>query len=102
MFVGQGLSGLLAGALIKQGKESWPLILTPILFSPCLMSLAFLKPGVVSFAVCTFVGIGYAAMTLITISVGQRLMPGHTRLASGLLLGGAWAVGSIGSGLAEL
>ena len=102
MFVGQGLSGLLAGALIKQGKESWPLILTPILFAPCLMSLAFLKPGAVSFAVCTFVGIGYAAMTPITISVGQQLMPGHTRLASGLLLGGAWAVGSVGSGLAEL
>ena len=101
MFLGQGISGLLAGAWIKQGKESRPLIWTPILFAPFLMSLAFLKPGLLSYAVCILVGVGFAAMTPITISVGQRLMPGHTRLASGLLLGGAWALGSVGPGLAE-
>lgn len=101
MFVGQGLSGLLAGAMIKQGQESWPLILTPILFAPFLMSLAFLDPGIFSYSLCLLVGVGFAAMTPITISVGQRLMPGHTRLASGLMLGGAWALGSVGPGFAE-
>ena len=101
MFLGQGLSGLIAGAWIKLGQESRPLVLTPFIFAPFLMSLAYLQPGWFSYAICLFVGVGFAAMTPITISVGQRLMPGHTRLASGMMLGGAWALGSIGPGLAE-
>lgn len=101
MFIGQGLSGLLAGALVKQGRESKPLLLMPILFAPFMMSLAFLQPSTLSLSICLFAGVGFAAMTPITISVGQRLMPGHLRLASGIMLGGAWALGSIGPWLAE-
>ena len=101
MFVGQGLGGLLAGALIRTGREKIPLILTPILFGPFLCLLAFLQPGYAAYAACFIGGIGFAAMTPITISVGQQLMPYHTRLASGMMLGGAWAVASIGPRFSE-
>ena len=101
MFVGQGLSGLIAGAIVKSGKEGWPLVLTPILFAPFMMLLAFMPPNALSLCLCFFVGVGFAAMTPVTISVGQKLMPSHIRLASGLMLGGAWALGSVGPGLAQ-
>ena len=101
MFIGQGLGGLLAGALIKTGREKLPLILTPVLFGPFLCLLAFLQPGYAAFAACFVGGIGFAAMTPITISVGQQMMPHHTRLASGMMLGGAWAVASIGPRVSE-
>lgn len=101
MFVGQGLGGLLAGALIKTGREKLPLILTPIFFGPFLCFLAFLQPGYAAYAACFIGGIGFAAMTPITISVGQQLMPHHTRLASGMMLGGAWAIASIGPRFSE-
>lgn len=101
MFVGQGLSGLLAGTMIPTGKEKRALIWTPILFAPFIMLLAFVPPGVVGFIACFFGGVGFAAMTPITISVGQRLMPGHTRLASGLMLGGAWTIAALGPRAAE-
>lgn len=102
LFVGQGIGGLLAGMIIKSGKEKWPLIITPILFAPFLISLAFLQPGsFLANCACLFGGVGFSAMTPISIGVGQRIMTGHTRLASGLMLGGAWALGSIGPGLSQ-
>ena len=101
MIVGQAIGGLTAGALIVMGKEKWPLVLTPILFSPALASLAFLEPGMAGYVACFFVGVGFASMTPVAISVGQRLMPYHTSLGSGIMLGGAWAVASLGPRLAE-
>ncbi len=101
MFLGQGMGGLLAGVLIRTGREKAPLIWTPILCAPCLMLLAFIQPGWFGYAACFLGGAGFAAMTPITISVGQRMMPGHTRLASGLLLGGAWVFASLGPRSAE-
>ncbi len=102
MFVGQGVSGLLAGIVIRNGMEKIPLMLTPILFAPFIVLLAFVPPGLSGHASCFLAGVGFAAMTPITISVGQRLMPGHTRLASGLMLGGAWVFASLGPRTAEL
>jgi FSR family fosmidomycin resistance protein-like MFS transporter len=101
MILGQAIGGLVAGALILTGKEKWPLVLTPILFAPALASIAFLPPGIVGYAACFFAGVGFAAMTPVAISVGQRLMPYHTSLGSGIMLGGAWAIASVGPRLAE-
>ncbi len=101
MFVGQGLGGLIAGAAIKTGREKLPLILTPIFFGPFLCALAVLEPGIGASVVCFLGGIGFAAMTPVSISVGQQMMPHHTRLASGLMLGGAWALASFGPRIAE-
>ena len=96
MFVGQGLGGLFAGSVIKLRREKMPLVLTPIIFAPFAVLVAFAEPNWLGFACCFFAGIGFAAMTPVTISVGQQLMPSHTRLASGLMLGGAWVFASLG------
>lgn len=101
IFVGQGIGGLLAGALISIGREKLPLILTPILFTPAVFLLAFLEPGWLGYLACCLGGVGFAAMTPITISVGQQLMPGHTRLASGIMLGGAWTIAAFGPRFGE-
>ena len=101
MILGQAIGGLTAGALILTGREKWPLVLTPILFAPALASIAFLQPGTLGYAACFFAGVGFAAMTPVAISVGQRLMPYHTSLGSGIMLGGAWAIASVGPRLAE-
>ena len=101
MFVGQGFGGLFAGSVIKLRREKLPLVLTPIVFAPFVMLMAFAKPDWMGFACCFFAGIGFAAMTPITISVGQQLMPSHTRLASGLMLGGAWVFASLGPPVCE-
>jgi MFS family permease len=102
MILGQAVGGLVAGALIVTGREKWPLVLTPILFAPALASIAFLQPGMVGYVACFLSGVGFAAMTPVAISVGQRLMPYHTSLGSGIMLGGAWAVAAVGPRLAEL
>jgi FSR family fosmidomycin resistance protein-like MFS transporter len=102
MFVGQAIGGLVAGTYIAAGREKMPLIFTPILFSPAIMALAFTKPGWWGLAACFLVGISFSSMTPVTISMGQRLMPNHTNLASGLLLGGAWVIASIGPMIAEV
>lgn len=101
MIVGQGLGGLAAGWLIANGNEKTSLVAVPILFAPALFLLAFLSPGLFGYAAIFLTGIGFASMTPVAISVGQRLMPYHTSLASGMLLGGAWAFGSIGPLIAE-
>ena len=101
MFVGQGVGGLIAGALIRHRHEKLPLILTPLLFAPFVFLIAKCNPNFYGFACCFFAGIGFAAMTPITISVGQQLMPGHTRVASGLMLGGAWIFAALGPSVAE-
>ncbi len=100
-YVGQGIGGLLAGALIKIGKEKLPLILTPILFAPPVFLMGFIEPGLLGYVACCLGGVAFASMTPITISVGQQLMPGHTRLASGLMLGGAWVIAAAGPRFAE-
>ena len=101
MIVGQGLGGLTAGWLIANGSEKKALVTVPILFSPALLLLAFLSPGFFGYAAIFLTGVGFASMTPVAISVGQRLMPYHTSLASGVMLGGAWAIGSVGPMVAE-
>jgi predicted MFS family arabinose efflux permease len=51
--------------------------------------------------VCALAGIGYGAVVPMTISMAQRLIPHRTGLASGLMMGGAWAVASVGSPISQ-
>ncbi len=102
MIVGQAIGGLSAGALLAEGKEKWAMIMIPILFAPVVACFALIEPGALGYVVCCLAGIGFAAMTPVTISLGQRLMPFHTSLASGLMLGGAWTIASISPRIAEI
>ena len=102
MIVGQAIGGLSAGALLKVGHEKWAMIVVPILFAPLVACFSLVTPGLLGYAVCCLAGIGFAAMTPVAISLGQRMMPFHTSLGSALMLGAAWAVASIGPRIAEI
>jgi FSR family fosmidomycin resistance protein-like MFS transporter len=100
LVVGMLIGGISAGALVRAGREKWPMILAPIAFAPCiaLMPLASLWAG---YALAVGSGIAFAAMVPVSISVAQRLLPHRTSLASGLMLGGAWALAFVGPRIAE-
>jgi MFS family permease len=100
LVVGMLIGGISAGALVKAGREKWPMILVPIAFAPCIavMPLANLWVG---YALAIGSGIAFAAMVPVSISVAQRLLPHRTSLASGLMLGGAWALAFVGPRIAE-
>ena len=101
MMLGMAVGGMSAGALVKAGRERLPLLLLPILLSPMIFFLP--RCGVV--AAHLFVvgaGIAFASLIPVTLGLAQRLLPHRTSLASGLMLGGAWAVAIVGPRLAEL
>ncbi|MCH2182686.1 MAG: MFS transporter [Mariniblastus sp.] len=102
MIVGQAIGGLSAGALLKAGHEKWAMVVVPILFAPVVACFSLVTPGALGYAVCCLAGIGFAAMTPVAISLGQRMMPFHTSLGSALMLGAAWAVASMGPRIAEI
>ncbi len=100
LVLGMAVGGLTAGTLVRQGREKWPLVALPIIFAPivALFGGASLLQG---YALAVLAGIGFASMIPVTLSLGQRLLPHRTSLASGLMLGGAWTVAAIGPRLAE-
>jgi FSR family fosmidomycin resistance protein-like MFS transporter len=100
LLVGMLIGGISAGALVKAGREKWPMILVPLLFAPCIavMPQAGIGVGYVLAAGC---GLAFAAMVPVSISVAQRMLPHRTSLASGLMLGGAWALAFVGPRAAE-
>lgn len=93
--VGMGVFGLLASRLTPQGREKGMMIWLSLI-------------GAVSVGLCGYVGtavgvwamllmsaltaIGFAAVIPTTISLAQRLLPGRTGLASGLMLGTSWGL----------
>ena len=99
MIAGMATGGLLAGIVIRPGREKLPLILIPIFFAPAI----YLFPQFVGLAglFAFLAGIGFSSMVPTSVAVAQRLLPERTSLASGLILGGAWAVALIGPRLAE-
>ena len=98
--LGMAIGGLGAGALVRRGREKWPLVLVPIAFAPCIM-LFPLAGRAGGYALAVLAGMGFAAMIPVSIALAQRLLPHRTSLASGLMMGGAWSVATIGPRLAE-
>ncbi len=98
--VGMAIGGILAGGLISPGREKWPMVLVPILFAPFIWSMPHWPLQWVPVA-CLAAGIGFASMVPVGMSVAQRLLPHHTGFASGLMMGGAWAVSTVGPRLAQ-
>jgi len=100
MAVGMAVGGIGTTAVIRHGREKWPLVLVPIGFAPLLVlfPLVGLTGGCV---LALLAGIGFAGVIPVSISLAQRLLPHRTSLASGLMMGGAWAVAFIGPGAAE-
>ncbi len=100
LLFGMLIGGVSAGALVRAGHEKWPMILVPLVFSPCIVLLP-LANVVVGYVMAAGCGLAFAAMVPVSISVAQRLLPHRTSLASGLMLGGAWALAFVGPRAAE-
>jgi len=98
--LGMGACGLLAGWLLSARYERLALILSPIVGAAAIMSMPWCT-GWLALVVTVIAGIGYGGLVPVTISLAQRLLPHRTSLASGLMMGGAWCVGSLGSPLAQ-
>ena len=99
-FAGMAIGGLLSGLLIKQGNEKLPYLILPIICAPIIALIPYsgLWGGC---ALSVGAGFCFATLVPVTISIAQRLMPGRTSLASGLMMGGAWAFSMFGPVLAE-
>ncbi len=98
--VGMGLGGVALGWWFHARHERALLIVTPIL-GAAMVALLPHTGGWGALAVCALAGLGYGAVVPLTISMAQRLIPHRTSLASGLMMGGAWAVASVGAPLSQ-
>ncbi|MBC7773729.1 MAG: MFS transporter [Pyrinomonadaceae bacterium] len=98
--VGMGVCGLLAGWWIGPRHEKLALVVSPIIGAAALLVMPMCT-GAWAMVACMVAGIGYGGLVPVTISLAQRLLPHRTSLASGLMMGGAWAVASLGAPLAQ-
>lgn len=99
MAIGMGISGLAAG-FVRVRHEKALLVLVPVLGAAA--TALFPHAGSAgAFILAALAGVGYAGVIPITISLAQRLLPHRTGLASGLMMGGAWALAAVGPPLAE-
>lgn len=100
MQIGMGLSGLLVGFVISHRHEKRTLVLLPVAGSLAVAALPFTS-GAASLLFVALCGVGFAGVIPLTIAMAQRLLPHRTSLASGLMMGGAWAVAGAGPVLAQ-
>lgn len=109
MQLGAGAAAMLAGAFISPRFERSSLILSPLLgaLAIALFPLSSMFESatlslIAASVACVVVGIGTGALVPMTIGMAQRLLPDHTSLASGLMLGGAWTLAALGPPLTQL
>ncbi|HNB59830.1 MAG TPA: MFS transporter [Phycisphaerales bacterium] len=100
--VGMGVGGMGLGFLLARRHEKAALIAMPLLGTLALIALPFTghSPGL-SWLICGVAGMGYGATVPLSLSIAQRLLPHRTSLASALMLGGAWSIGSFGASFAQ-
>ena len=101
MQLGMGFFALAAGFLIRTKHEKLSLVLIPLLGSLAVVAFPYADDApamAVTLAVVLGVlcGIGFGGVIPLTIALAQRLLPHRTGLASGLMLGGAWAMAATG------
>jgi len=106
MQVGMGGAGLLAGWLLRAHHEKPAIVLAPLLGAAAIATFPHadawretITPAgalAIAFTLSVIAGMGFGGMVPVTISLAQRLIPHRTSMASGLMLGGAWAFAFIG------
>lgn len=97
---GMAIGGFFSGVLIPAGREKTPYICIPLVCAPLVAMIPHANTTILYLLVMG-AGIGFASLVPVTIALAQRLMPGRTSLASGLMLGGAWSMATFGPILAE-
>lgn len=98
MTIGMGVSSLIAGRLIKDGHEKWPIVVSTLLGSFVVASMGFVGREAGEWAVyaASAVGaIGFASVIPTCIATAQRLLPSHTGIVSSLMMGFGWGISAI-------
>lgn len=107
MQVGMGGMGLVLGAVLAVRREKLAFVGFPMLGAvfiagvPLLsgVSESMMVPAALGLSVLS--GVGFGSVIPVSMTAAQRLLPHRTSLASGLMLGGAWAFAFIGPQWAE-
>lgn len=100
MAIGMAVGGLTAG-LVRTQHEKAAIVAVPVLGALAVAAFPY-APGPAAAAVLmALCGAGFAGIIPITIALAQRLLPHRTGLASGLMMGGAWALAAAGPLIAE-
>lgn len=101
MQLGMGVFGLALGALVPARRSRLAMVLTPCVGAAGVALMPWSESAAVAFLLCVVVGGGYAGTMPASIAAAQRLLPHRTTLASGLMMGGAWALACVGPPLAQ-
>lgn len=100
--IGMGVGGLGIAMLMRPRFEKPMMVGVPVLGCAMIALMPHMPGTTGAFLVTVVAGLGYGGMVSATIAMAQRLLPHRTGLASGLMMGGAWSVASVGAPLAEM
>ena len=99
---GMCIAGLAFGWLLRVRHEKAALVIVPLFGAVIITIMPRLEGQSTAMLMAVLAGIGYAGIVPVTISLAQRLLPHRTGLASGLMMGGSWAIaGFVGPQLAQ-
>ena len=107
MQIGMGGGGVLLGMFLGVRHEKAAFIGFPLLGALAVAFIpwagAFEGAGVwLVFGLGIVSGVGFGSVIPVSMSLAQRLLPHRTSMASGLMLGGAWAFAFIGPKWAQV
>jgi MFS family permease len=100
MQVGMGTGGLLLGFVLSARYEKSVFWFIPTLGALAIAAISLADGLAIAVPLAmlgsVLAGAGFGACVPVSMSVAQRMLPHRTSLASGLMLGGAWAFAFVG------
>jgi FSR family fosmidomycin resistance protein-like MFS transporter len=97
---GIAIGGVVLLTLLRGRSERALLTFVPV-FGAIIIAITPFTDHTLALVACVLAGLGYGGVIPTTLSMAQRLLPHRTSLASGLMLGGAWCLASIGPVLVQ-
>lgn len=105
MQIGMGTGGLLLGFVLSARHEKAVFWLFPTLGAVAITAISFADGLSIAMPLAmlgsALAGAGFGACVPVSMALAQRMLPHRTSLASGLMLGGAWAFAFVGPLTAE-
>ena len=105
MTIGMGIAAIFTARIVPPGRERGAIVILAVLGSAATAVTGFAGDHVGMWAMylaAALTALGFAAVLPLTIGLAQRLLPGRTGLASGLMMGCSWAPAAVAAPLAEV